>query len=303
MKRIFGAEHYQGGRKKDYFEGWYFRHAGEYPFSVIAGVSRSDGAHSFIQYIDSERSGYYRFPLDTFSYTRDKMCVRIGDNEFSQAGLNFDVQDGNGRIGAHLVYDAPILYRKTLYAPSVMGPFSYLPMPCNHALVSLDHAYSGNLCADGVSRELNGHGYIEKDYGSAFPDNYVWLHAVQDGFSLMCAVAWPLIFGIRGFLCILSYGGRQYNLSLYTGAKLTAFSLSPDAVELEIRRGKQHITLSAHQNASARRLIAPARGGKMNLPILENLNADLRLHCDLNGQPLDLSALTVCALECVLADK
>lgn len=301
MKHIFGSEHYQGRGKRNYFEGWYFRHTGEFPFSFIAGVSQSrDEPHSFIQYIDAQRSAYFTFRPDEFRYERDGMRVHIGDNEFSADGLAVDLGNGSDRLCARVTYGRPVAYKKSLYAPSVMGPFSYLPMPCNHALVSLDHAYSGRLVAGGAERQLCGRGYIEKDYGKSFPENYVWLHAADGDLSLMCAVAWPLVLGMRGFLCVLSYRGRQYNLSLYTGARLRRFACSSRATEIEISRGDLCVRLCARNNELARRLLAPAARGRMITPILENLAADCQADCRIDGQTVNLSGR--CALECVFTD-
>ena len=301
MGQIFGSEHYVGKKKKNYFEGWYFRHNSAYPFSFIAGVSRAEGdEHSFVQYIDCNCSRYFRFALSDFSYNKTDMEIRIGNNVFSQRGISADVGEGDGRITADVGYSGMVRYKKSLYAPSVMGPFSYLPMVCRHGIISLDHAFEGTLSVGVKTHLLTGKGYIEKDFGNSFPENYFWMHASAAETSIMCAVAWPLIFGIRGFLCVISHKGKQYNLSLYSGAKLKKFSVTPDGAHLIIKKGGSELTVTAASNASAQKLIAPDRGGNMTIEINENLLADLSVFLTLRGEQIDLRTLTTSCFESVL---
>lgn len=302
FKRLFKTEDYIGKRKKGYFEGWYFRHSGEYPFSFIAGISRSGDAHSFIQYIDSTRSHYFRFPLEAFSFEPKGMTVTIGGNTFSNSGIHIDIESDGASIKADVNYSNMVKFKKTAFAPSVMGPFTYLPMVCSHCVVSMSHDCEGLLTVDCNAHTIAGKGYIEKDFGSAFPDNYFWTHAESGETSVMFAIAWPLIFGIKGYLCIVSHKGKQYNLSYYTRAKLTGLSITDTEASFKLTKGKTALTFSAKSNDCRQKLIAPARGGNMDIEINENLAADIDLTLIIKGKPVLLTQVTA-AFESVLVEN
>ncbi|RUS35595.1 hypothetical protein BC938DRAFT_473120, partial [Jimgerdemannia flammicorona] len=86
---------------------------------------------------------------------------------------------------------------RTAYAPSVMGPFTYLPfLECNHGVVSMYHGVRGEVefwdpegeggkelvekfeVGEGV-----GEGYIEKDWGMYFPQSWIWIQSNSFGRS------------------------------------------------------------------------------------------------------------------------
>lgn len=304
FKKLFKTENYIGKRKKGYFEGWYFRHSGDYPFSFIAAISRAENdEHSFIQYIDAHKSHYFRFGVEAFSFDDKDMTIRIGKNVFSLRGIKLDIDDGVFSVKADIDYSDMVRFKKTAYAPSIMGPFTYLPMVCNHCVISMSHEFSGTLCAgsDG-QRNVSGKGYIEKDFGNAFPANYFWTHAESADTSIMFAVAWPLIFGIKGYLCIISHKGKQYNYSYYTRAKLKKIVVTDDHAELLVTKGKSALHITADSNDSRQKLIAPARGGKMDIVINENLTADITATLTLNGEVIPLTDLTSACFESVLVE-
>ena len=82
-----------------------------------------------------------------------------------------------------------------------MGWYAWMPfMECYHGSSRSGHGLSGSLELDG--EELNfdgGRGYIEKDWGQAFPSGYVWMHSnhfADPSVSLMASVA--IIPWLRG---------------------------------------------------------------------------------------------------------
>ena len=59
-----------------------------------------------------------------------------------------------------------------------MGPFHYLPfLECNHAIISLRHHITGSLKVNNQKFQIIGDGYIEKDWGRSFPQDYLWLQS------------------------------------------------------------------------------------------------------------------------------
>lgn len=301
INRIFNTEQYLGHKRKNYFEGWYFRAAGDTPFAFIIGVSKSiKDPHSFIQYIDSSCSYYFRYDLNKFSFIKDNMTINIDNNIFSLQEIRVNAsQDGNS-VSAELKLLGITKLNKSLYAPSVMGPFAYLPMFCRHSIVSLQHIVEGDLRVNNKVYKINGIGYIEKDYGTKFPSNYLWLHSSTKDTVILLAIAWPLIFGIKGLLCIILHKGQQYNFSLYNGGKIELMQTTLDNTELIIKCCKSQLKINVKNNLYAQKLLAPASNANMNIVINENLKAEIKCSLILNGLEIDTSDITCCAYEQVV---
>jgi len=58
-----------------------------------------------------------------------------------------------------------------------MGIFAYIPkMECSHGVVSMNHGLEGILKINGEEIDFTGgKGYIEKDWGTSFPKQYIWI--------------------------------------------------------------------------------------------------------------------------------
>ncbi|MCL2062095.1 MAG: hypothetical protein FWH03_05665 [Firmicutes bacterium] len=304
LNKIFYSERYIGKNKKNgYFEGWYFRTAGETPFAFIVGVSRADeDAHSFIQYVDTHTSCYFRFNLSDFSFEKEGMTVKVANNFFSLYGIYADLNQNGRTVAAALTFSEMFPFKKTAFAPSAMGPFSYLPVPCSHAVISLSHTVNGALTVGGATHYIDAKGYIEKDFGYEFPKNYLWTQFNFYETSVMCAVAWPFLNNLRGFICLALHEGRQYNLSLYTGAKLHTSVLSHDAARFAVHRGKSKLAFEITNNSCAQNLLAPQNGGAMTRNIKENLSAQIKASVVLRGAAIPLPDTLSCAYECVIAE-
>jgi hypothetical protein len=64
-----------------------------------------------------------------------------------------------------------------------MGWYAYVPtMECFHGILSMDHALDGEIEFNGSHYDfVGGRGYIEKDWGRNFPENWIW--AQSNNFS------------------------------------------------------------------------------------------------------------------------
>ena len=83
-------------------------------------------------------------------------------------GLSADVRFGPGA-------QWPVTVRE----PGAMGWYAWVPtMECYHGVVSLDHALGGWVDTGAGRVDLaGGRGYLEKDWGTAFPKAYVWMQS------------------------------------------------------------------------------------------------------------------------------
>jgi len=259
--------HHRLGRGGDYFEGWYIKlvdRDGTRPYALIPGVFLGADRHAFIQVLDGREgtAAYHRFPLETFEAARDRFDVAIAGNRFSTEGVELDIEAarstakqgvrGSVRFGDWRPW--PV----TPLSPGIMGPYSFVPfMECNHGILSLDHPIEGNLVSDRNETEFSGgRGYIEKDWGRAFPQGYIWVHSNhfdRAGVCLTAAVAtipW-LTSAFRGFIIGLLVDGELYRFTTYTGAVLESLTLSDSHLVLRIRNRSHRLEVEAEKREGA----------------------------------------------------
>lgn len=82
----------------------------------------------------------------------------------------------------------------TVTSPGIMGWYAWMPvMECYHGVVSFSQDLSGSLSLDGGRLTFDGgRGYLEKDWGRAFPTGYIWMqsnHFTRPGACLVASVA------------------------------------------------------------------------------------------------------------------
>ncbi len=286
---------YHGHRKKpDFFEGWYFKlidASGDRRYAVIPGIFKHKNAsesHAFIQVLDgiTGKSTYHRYAVDEFWASDSEFDVKVGKSRFSAREISLDIESPDltlqGKVGFENLHGWPA----SLYAPGIMGPFSYLPfMECNHGLVSLDHNLSGEWVVNGLPLQFDGgRGYIEKDWGASFPSGYIWLqtnHFEQRGTSLMVSIAMIPNFGLtfRGFLSVFWHDGRLYRFATYTGAKVKNLHLTDTNVQWQLvgrtHGAKYQLEINA-QRANGGLLKAPYRVGMLER-VVESLTASVEV--------------------------
>lgn len=277
-KALWHPERYHGwGKKKSYFEGWYYKMVSpdeSFAFALIPGISRDAAgkSHAFIQLIDGTKSkSYYEeFNIEDFETSANKFEVNVGDNQFSLERVTIDLPFMKGQIGISNVTPWPSEFG----APGVMGWYSFVPMmQCYHGVVSMHHVLEGDITYQGNKYDFDGGiGYIEKDWGSSFPKCWIWLHSnhfndLSQNVCFMASVAHIPWIGRHfiGFLVALSIDGKLYKFTTYNGSKMTS-SMDNDHVYLQFRKGDTLIDIKAKKAASAE-LISPVNGemtGKLN---------------------------------------
>jgi hypothetical protein len=269
LHKLFHPEIFQGTLDStSYFEGWYFKlvdPARRQPLAVIPGVSlEPDGqGHAFVQVIDgtSARTAYHRYPLVSFVPARGEFRLTVGPNYFTRRQIRLDLGQGKGRVCGTVSCEGHVPWRPRPWAPGVMGWYSFVPfMECYHGLVSMDHSLRGSLCLGDREVDYNGgRGYIEKDWGTSFPSDYIWLqcnHFERPGTSLMASVARIPWLGqeFTGFIILLARQGRIRCWATYTGARLEVLSYSRGQVELVVSDRHSRLALSAARSGHLIRL-------------------------------------------------
>lgn len=290
LKRLFNPGIFQGkNRENGYFEGWYFKCVDEGGQNIMAfipgisiGSSKAD-SHSFIQVIDGSRrrSGYFTFPADDFKYSDDRLELHIGANSFSTEGLVLSLKNKDMAYEGGLSFLNPQPFPKTFWSPGIMGPFGFLSfMECYHGVVHVMHGLNGKLQIDGVDQDFsNGQGYIEKDWGTSFPDSWVWVqcnHFTEPNVSFMLSYAHIPFLGrsFNGLIAFLSINGKVYRLSTYQGSRVTSLDYENGVLTI-MAEGRRHALSVTVEVEPGSHLKAP-KVGTMATTILESMTS--RMH-------------------------
>ena len=290
IKRKIAPAAYQGEKSRPvYFEGWYLKladRAGEQLLAVIPGVFKgrdSKDSHSFIQIFNgtTARSVYYRFPFSAFeSCSNTRFEIRIADNHFSDRHLSLNLGSGTERITGEINFGRLNTWPCSLLSPGIMGWYTWVPfMECYHGVLSLDHEIEGRLFIGSRSVDFSrGRGYIEKDWGRAFPEAWIWLqsnHFKADQTSFMGSIAIIPWIGrpFSGFLFGLLHNDTLYRFTTYTGARMTHLSVNEKQVSCVVEDKEYELAFSAPVREGGRLYAPSARG--MTRVIRESLQSEI----------------------------
>jgi len=288
IRKLYNPAEFQGSFKwKNYFEGWYLKHVTSdlsQSISFIPGISLSKDPHSFIQILNglTSESLYIRYDLKDFSAEPGKFAVRIGESFFSDNLSEINIHNKDITATGKIEYINSLTYSKSLVSPGIMGWYSFVPfMECKHGVVSISHKLSGILKFNKqVIDFTNGKGYIEKDWGTSFPEAWIWIQCnnfERKDVSFMLSVAkipWLARYFI-GFLGFLHDGNKLYKFATYNHSFITKLEKSGNRLEIEIFNKDFTINLSLTINQFSS-LKAPKRGIMDNY-IKESMDSDLEI--------------------------
>ncbi|OJX65631.1 MAG: hypothetical protein BGO95_01900 [Micrococcales bacterium 73-13] len=282
-----------GGVRRGFFEGWYVKLVSadrDRRWAVIPGVFRAadgDGAdEAFVQVLDglTGRSWYHGYPIDEFDADDRRFAVRVGPNRFDAEGVLLDLPQLRGRIR----YADPLVpWPVTPREPGIMGWYGLVPfMECFHGIVSFGHGLSGTLEVEGVAASFDGgRGYIEKDWGKAFPSGYVWLASnhldTADGedpdASLVASAAIiPWLRGsFRGWIIGFRHSGRLHRWTTYNRSRERLLQIDDAHVRWEVEGPDGILRLEAERTRGGL-LHAPLRSA-MHRRVEETLDARIRV--------------------------
>ncbi|MFH5835612.1 tocopherol cyclase family protein [Proteiniclasticum sp. C24MP] len=298
-----------GLEKKAAFEGWFSKvddQKNDLMFSVIWGyTTHKETSHAFLQFTSSldQKTSYIWFPIEELSYEKDPFVLHIGKNRLTEKGMVLDfLMDGIPVKGEFLFSDlTPI--RKSFFRPGIMGWLTLFPNECNHSITSMDHAVNGVLHIGERTWFVDqASGYVEKDWGTGFPREYVWVQANDwKESSVVFSYATVPVLGqhARGFFLVLHHEGKEYRFSSIEGSRMLHFKVRGDSFVAILGKGKHRVVIKAKQ-AHPVALVSPDHGemkakikesldgrvevllqkGKKNLVHLETDRASIDVHYD-----------------------
>jgi hypothetical protein len=289
MNRVLNPEIYQGKyKKRKYFEGWYFKLTDRElvnAFAVIPGVAfgavRED-RHSFVQVLDANecKTYYVRYEMSDFKYHTDSFQIVIGNNFFSRDEIRLDLNNHQIELKGSLAFNNIVEFPKSILSPGIMGPFSYIPfMECHHGIVNIHHEIAGQLCMLGRDIDFtDGYGYIEKDWGSSFPEAWIWLqsnHFGNDDVTVMFSVAkipWLGKF-FMGFISFIRMRDEIFFFATYNRARITSIQYERGDLVIQLQ-GRNHKMRIEAWHSDGGTLKAPKKG-LMEGEILESITAEV----------------------------
>jgi tocopherol cyclase len=290
ISRIFRPEIFQGDlKKKNYFEGWYYKHVSRdlnHVWSFIPGVSLSvSDPHAFIQIINgiTGESEYVSYNLKEFSWDPKTLFLKIGGSVFTARHIDLNIQSRLNIITGRLEYRNSIPYPGSFLSPGIMGWYSFVPfMECRHGVVSVNHTVMGSLSISGKEVDLTGgKGYIEKDWGTSFPESWLWTQANNfnnpgSSFSFSVAkIPWLGKFFI-GFISFLYYNNRFYMFSTYNKSLLHDLRHSPETVDFIMTNRETSLIVKISKSTFGE-LKAPV-SGNMSRRIKESIDSEVSLN-------------------------
>lgn len=283
LKLINNPELFQGRKKQnEYFEGWYFKHTNKKgdTISFIPGISLNKGdEHCFIQIIYSQgckvdnflKTYYIRYKITEFKYQDEPFGVQIANNTFSLEGCNINIDKSDLNLKADLKYKDKITIKKNLISPNIMGAFGYIPfMECFHGVLSMDHKVDGKIKINDIELDFkNSKGYIEKDWGSSFPKDYVWIQGndfEEEKTSIFVSVAKiPFLSkSFTGHICNFIHKGIEYRFATYNLSKIIKINQEKEEIEI-IFLSKGHTLKIKGEMCISGELLAPQKGRMDNI--------------------------------------
>jgi hypothetical protein len=173
-----------------------------------------------------------------------------------------------------------------------MGWYAWVPrMECYHGVLSFDHSLQGTLTLNGKMMDFSGgRGYIEKDWGQAFPAAWIWFQSNHFGGVPACITASVAIIpwvgqAFRGFIVGLWLNGKLYRFTTYKRSLIESLQIFDDHVDWVLRNNQYRLSLIACR-VQGGLLRGPTRLD-MGKRVLETLSATVHVRLEtLQGELL-----------------
>ncbi len=289
---------YHGFNKKPpFFEGWYYKLVSadeKHKLAIIPGVILGQDKHAFIQVLDGVEgtTAYTKFPLAEFRAEERRFAIQIGENRFDESHVSLALDSPECQLTGEIHLGTLNPWPVTWLSPGIMGWFAWVPrMECYHGVLSFSHSLQGTLTLNGKMMDFSGgQGYIEKDWGQAFPSAWVWLQSNHFAGASACITASVAVIpwighAFRGFIVGFWLNGTLHRFATYSGAKIESLQIFDDHVDWVLRNRTQRLHLTAFR----------AQGGLLRGPthldmgqrVMETLNATVRVRLEtLKGELL-----------------
>ncbi|MBW2526103.1 MAG: hypothetical protein JRI23_18120 [Deltaproteobacteria bacterium] len=249
-----------------FFEGWYVKlvdRLADERLALIFGAidtERAGDRHAFLQVFDGKRgtAANLRFDRGELSASESVLDVTLGGAHLTERAVTLDLARDPGSLRGRIEFGPLHPWPISLRAPGAMGWYAWMPfMECYHGVVSMDHELRGHLEWAGRRYDFDGgRGYLEKDWGRAFPSSWIWMqsnHFGEPGVSLMGSLARIPWIGrsFAGFIVGLLYQRKLYRFATYTGAKTERIHVAGDDAHWVIYDRRHELEIRAHRGQTS----------------------------------------------------
>ncbi len=267
---------YKDLKKKNYFEGWYQRITDEnnninYAFMFAITKDEHD-PHAFIQVFNgvTNKSKYYRYETSDFYYLND--AVYIKDNFLSPKSMFVRIDD----IEISVLFNESQKLKKHYMSNSSMSFLSRFLLECYQEVIVIDGTFSGEILIDGETQNINGKGYLEKTFGSKFPEKWIWIQGNHFNKDVSLTFAHGIIpflkWKVKGFFTILIYNGKEYRFTSCNFSRMKIKKQLPEQIEIVIKKRRFKLIINAKLIKPVK-LVGPSKNGVMNLDVFESINS------------------------------
>ncbi len=288
IKKVYHPEIYHGHKNnKTFFEGWYYKivnpDASE-KFAIIPGVFLGPKGYAFIQFLDGKTGDveFIKYSLNDFSSGKKNFHIYIKNNFFQLNQFNLDIKTEKYFIQGKLTFQNINGWPINLFLPGIMGWYAWIPkMECYHGLLGFNPEINGELTInDRIIDFSGGKAYLEKDWGTAFPEAYIWMQSnhfknKSASFSASIAIIPWLNNKFKGFIVGLSLDDKLYRFTTYLGSKCNSLSVSQTEVKWVLSNKDYILEIIAHRGITGN-LKGPTRK-EMNMRVAESLDAIIHL--------------------------
>ena len=257
--------------KRPFFEGWYHKLVTNdgHALAIIPGIYRSgfnNNQTAFIMIFDGDNGNvfYERFEVQQFSCSTSSYSLHIGSNYFSSQKIILDIESETLTIKGQVTADNLKPWPVTLFEPGCMGWYAYVPaMECFHGILSMDHSLDGEIEFNGSNYDfVGGRGYIEKDWGRNFPENWIW--AQSNNFSnndlsitaSLATIPWKNT-DFAGFIVGLYHKNNLYRFTTYRNTVTKEIHYDSNKFSWQLRQNDLVLELTIEKGHKAGLLYAP----------------------------------------------
>lgn len=285
------------------FEGWYFRISdAKVSLAIIIGLSRGkDEEKVFIQVFDTlfNTMEIVSYPILALQYHDDPFIIKIQQSVFTMDYIYLEDQKLSWQGTLHIQKAKALEY--SLYAPTIMGPFAYLKtMECNHGILNLGSRVTGELMVNKQRYDINGICYQEKDWGTSFPSQYIWLQSnycltKKAILFLSCATIPLRVLSFIGVIIVLVIDNKEYRFASYYGARVIKRYQRQEYYYVVIKQHSYQLLFKIKQGNSCT-LDAPING-LMHAKVQESLKGEVDVRVFKRGKLLHDLHFIKCGVE------
>jgi len=304
-------EAFHGSRNKSpFFEGWYHKLTtkGNKSLALIPGIYHSglsNNKTAFIMIFDGSNGKVYfeKYDSSDFKCSKTEYKLHIGPNYFSLDEIKLDINNNNFKLKGEVFSQNLKPWPVTLFEPGCMGWYAYIPtMECFHGILSMDHSLNGNLeLNESLFDFSEGRGYIEKDWGRNFPENWIWAqanHFENNNASISASLAtipWKKMT-FAGFIVGFYYDNMFYRFTTYRNTIIKDIQFDSNTLRWQLERRDLFLDLTIEKGLKPGLLYAPDKND-MIPKVNEYLDGTIRCQLYQNNSKIFDDTSNSCATE------